>query len=128
MRDVNTGFFVCRPTTPVRKFFERIQRYLETDASLNEQMAANHLLRESGEVHRLRWGFLPPSYYARTHGWPPPRNLAIYHANYTKGSDAVGLKLAQFEELEGILTRGWPARVASIVRRLPRKMFVSQPA
>ncbi len=122
MRDVNTGFFICRPTSSVRKFFESIQRALAADIAVNEQMAANKILMDPAAASNLRWGFLPPVYYARTHGWPPPRNLVIYHANFTKGHDAIGQKMAQFAELESVLQGGWLAWAASIVRRLPGKI------
>lgn len=122
LRDVNTGFFVCRSTPPVRYFFECVARELDSDSSMNEQMAANKLLWIAA-TENLAWGYLPTTYYARTHGWPPPRNLAIYHANFTKGKDAIGLKLAQFRELEQILSGGWTARVASVIRRVPGKIF-----
>lgn len=123
MRDVNTGFFVCRATQPVRDFFARMACELGSDASMNEQMAANKLLKIPAATENLRWGHLPPAYYARTHGWPPPRNLALYHANYTKGCDAIGQKLAQFAELEKIVKGGRLAWIASIVRRIPGKIF-----
>jgi hypothetical protein len=125
MRDVNTGFFICRSTPSVRKLFERIQQELVTNVSINEQIAANKILIDPAAAENLRWGFLPPVYYARTHGWPPPRKLAIYHANFTKGPDAIGLKLAQFAELESLLQGGWSAWIASILRRVPGKIFDS---
>jgi hypothetical protein len=47
----------------------------------------------------------------------------LYHANYTKGPDAVGQKLAQFTELDSILRGGWLARWWSILRRVPTKLL-----
>ena len=123
LNDVNTGFFVCRATEAVRDFFRRVRQKLEADASMNEQMSANALLSGSGKPVDLPWSYLPCAYYARTHGWPPPRRMALYHANYTKGADAIGQKLAQFAELETILSGGWPAYTASIIRRLPSKLL-----
>jgi hypothetical protein len=123
MKDVNTGFFICRSTPSVRKFFESVHRELTMDVSLNEQMAANKILSAPQTPESLRWEFLPSVYYARTHGWPPPRKLAIYHANFTKGHDAIGLKLAQFAELDRVLKGGWAAWIASIVRRVPGKIL-----
>jgi len=72
---------------------------------------------------RISWGYLPRSFYARTHGWPPPRHLAIYHANYTKGQDGVGQKLAQLREVDWMVRSGWPARILSIARRIPGRIF-----
>lgn len=67
----------------------------------------------------LSWGYLPREFYARTHGWPPPRKLALYHANYTKGADGMGQKLTQFSEIDWIRRRGLPAWCWSILRRIP---------
>lgn len=122
-RDVNTGFFVSRGTRAVRDFFARLGRELERDPAINEQMAANAVLQGQSVAESLRWGCFPRAYYARTHGWPPPRSLALYHANYTKGSDAIGQKFAQFAELEKILQGGWPSWASSIIRRMPAKIF-----
>ena len=72
---------------------------------------------------QIPWSYLPRSFYARTHGWPPPRHLAIYHANYTKGRDGVGQKLAQLREVDWMVRGGWPARILSIARRIPGRIF-----
>jgi len=122
LRDVNTGFFVCRANEAVRKFFGSVRNSLKQETAINEQMAANRLLLEGEGISDLRWDYLPRTFYARTHGWPPPRNLSIYHANYTKGPNAVGLKLKQFAELEMILRGGWTAWAWSAVRRIPEKI------
>ena len=85
-------------------------------ARQNEACDENLLLRD-GDA--LRWDYLPWSFYARTHGWPPPRETHLYHANYTKGRDAVGQKIAQFEEFARLRAGGLPARAWSCLRRLP---------
>lgn len=122
LTDVNTGFFVCRANTEVRSFFARVRESLENNPAINEQLAVNRLLFGATGAGLPRWGYLPPSYYARTHGWPPPRNLALYHANYTKGRDAVEQKMEQFRELQKITEGGWPARLWSVARRIPAKL------
>jgi len=94
--DVNTGFFVCRCNARTLGFFERVKEGLERDPRTNEQYVANRLL---GRNPDLLWAYLPPGYYARTHGWPPPRGLALYHANATPGKGGVAMKIAQFREL-----------------------------
>lgn len=124
--DVNTGFFVCRANAEVRSFFVRVRKSLQNDPAINEQSAVNRLLLYTDGIRLPRWGYLPLSYYARTHGWPPPRDLALYHANYTKGSNGVDQKLQQFKELEVILQGGLPARIWSIIRRIPSKIFVAK--
>jgi hypothetical protein len=70
----------------------------------------------------MTWGYLPCSHYARTHGWPPPRKLSLYHANYTKGPDGIGQKMQQFQEIEWIQRHGRPARIWSVIRRVPGKL------
>lgn len=122
--DVNTGFFVCRCTPVVLDFFRAVRAELDLHPEENEQMVVNRLLETSlrPKNHRpslVSWGYLPPCFYARTHGWPPPRELALYHANYTKGADGVGQKLAQFSEIDWIRRRGLPAWCWSILRRIP---------
>lgn len=125
LRDVNTGFFVCRANDAVRKFFGAVGNSLEQEANINEQMAVNQLLSEGEGNSFLRWDYLPRTFYARSHGWPPPRNLSIYHANYTKGPDAVAQKMSQFAELQAILRGGYAAWAWSVARRLPRKVTKS---
>lgn len=118
--DVNTGFFVCHTNAAVRDFFRSIRNELESRSDENEQMAVNRLLAAG---LALTWGHLPNTFYARTQGWPPPLRPAIYHANYTKGADGVGQKLAQFREIDRIHRLGWPAWVWSIVRRIPGRLL-----
>jgi len=140
MTDVNTGFFVCRCGPTVMEFFSKVHEQLGRHPGDNEQMVVNRLLEgregaiESGEPRtqspereaKITWGYLPKSFYARTHGWPPPRQLAIYHANYTKGNDGIGQKLSQFQEMEGIHRGGMVAWIWSIVRRLPSRLGLAR--
>jgi hypothetical protein len=76
---------------------------------------------------QIFWGCLPRRFYARTHGWPPPRHLEIYHANYTKGQDGVGQKLAQFREIAWMVRCGWFAWLLSMLRRIPGRIFHLDP-
>lgn len=95
--EVNTGFIVCRSTPETIAFFARIRDELQEQPEKNEQAVANELL--SDREYALNWGYLPMDYYARTHGWPPPKSIRIYHANYTIGKDGIGQKIRQFREL-----------------------------
>jgi len=126
VQDVNTGFFICRCNAVVEKFFEQVREGLERDASTNEQYFINRLLRDG--LANISWSYLPPAYYARTHGWPPPRRMALYHANATAGPNGVQRKMEQFRELAflrrfGILALVWtslkyaPKRISRIVRQ-----------
>jgi hypothetical protein len=125
--EVNTGFFVCRANGAVRALFDQVQVLIEENPTINEQMAMNQLLALPDQPASAVWNHLPKTYYARTHGWPPPRKPALFHANYTKGPDAIGQKLAQFRELETLLRGGWPARILSIAQRIPRKLLNLSP-
>jgi hypothetical protein len=124
--DVNTGFFICRANPTVGALFHRVQALLAEKPAINEQMAMNQLLAGPNTPSTPTWSHLPRAYYARTHGWPPPTALALYHANYTKGPNAIGQKLAQFRELETLLQGGWPARILSIAKRIPGKILPKQ--
>jgi hypothetical protein len=84
-------------------------------------------LENEKQNSQISWGYLPRSFYARTHGWPPPRHLAIYHANYTKGRDGVGQKLAQFREIDWVVRSGWFAWLLSVLRRIPGRIFPLAP-
>src|SRR5437660_3272142 len=79
---VNTGFFVCRGNERVIRFFQRVAAGLQENPNANEQYVVNQLLCDEP---RISWTHLPLRYYARTHGWPPPSDLALYHANATMG-------------------------------------------
>ena len=96
-RYVNTGFFVCRANERVIDFFERVGGGLVQNARANEQVVVNELL---GTESTMSWTLLPLTYYARTHGWPPPKDLALYHANATIGPDGIAQKLRQFRDLD----------------------------
>ena len=96
--EVNTGFFVCRCNDKVRRFFERVRKAMAQQPDRNEQPIVNDLLQVEWE---LKWGFLPYAFSARSHGFPPPPDAVMYHANCTPGKDGVGQKLAQFSELCG---------------------------
>lgn len=132
MAEVNTGFIVCRCTPATLGLFERVRDELELHREENEQMVVNRLLlcrkrglqNKESEVRQPApiWDYLPSSFYARTHGWPPPRRISIYHANYTKGPDAIGQKMAQFSEVDKIRKGGFPAWCWSVIKRLPGKL------
>jgi hypothetical protein len=117
--DVNSGFFVCRATPRLIVFFERVRERLAVQQGRNEQFIINELL-QGGD--NLPWGYLPLTYYARTHGWPPSKNIAIYHANETPGRDGVGQKTRQFEELFWVRKRGFPALVWSSLSKIPKRL------
>lgn len=119
-KEVNTGFIVCRCGPSTIRFFEAIRDQLLSQPDKNEQWVANHLLQKG--IENLEWGYLPMDYYARTHGWPPPKSIRIYHANYTLGKDGIGQKIRQFRELRLIRNYGLPVTILIGLGKIPRKL------
>ena len=118
--DVNGGFYVLRAIPRITAFFEKVRESLAAHPGWLDQTAINQLLQD--ERCDLLWGYLPPAYYARTHGWPPPRDIALYHANETVGSDAVGRKIRQFQELQWVRKYGLPALAWSCFTKIPKRL------
>ena len=118
---VNTGFFVCRCDEPARRFFEQIKEGLQQNPATNEQTVANILLA-SPQTASLAWTYLPFTYYARTHGWPPPRDLVMYHANETAGRRGVERKIRQFREFAFLRRFRWLALLVTAVKYAPKRL------
>jgi hypothetical protein len=118
--DVNTGFLALRCSAETEDFFARVEARLASEPDKNEQAVVNDLLLRDGDP--ICWDYLPWSFYARTHGWPPPRETHLYHANYTKGADGVGQKIAQFEEFAWMRKHGRPARLWTCLKRAMEKV------
>jgi hypothetical protein len=116
---VNPGFMVCRSTPHVLDFYRRVSQRMATAAVKNDQPIINEMLKTETS---LPWGRLPAAFYARTHGWPPPARLAIYHANNTVGKDAIGQKIRQFEELNILRKHRWLALLWLGIQRVPGKL------
>ena len=121
IESVNTGFMLIRCTPEALAFFQELQRRLASETHKNEQAVANDLLFI--DHFPVRWEYLPLSFYARTHGWPPPQRVFLYHANFTVGPDGIGQKIRQFEELAWVRKWGGPARLYSVVKRVPGKLW-----
>lgn len=124
--DVSTGFFVCRCCDKVADLFDRVRVLLNERPEWHDQNAVNHLIKR-GEFSDF--GYLPFTYAARTHGWPPPRDARIYHANYTTGPDGVGQKIRQFAEADNAIRGSELKRLLSMLRvgagLGPQKLFLA---
>ena len=120
-RDVNTGFIFIHCTDRALAFFRAVQERLSVEPSRNEQLVINELLSQ-GQLEGA-WDYLPFTFYARTHGWPPPKDAMIYHANFTPGNDGIGQKIRQFTEFAWIRRWGFPAWLYSCMKRVPGKLF-----
>jgi len=109
--EVNVGFVVMRCTASVVRFYERALQRMQEQTGWNDQRAINELLQHERLV---RWNYLPMTFAARSHGWPPAAGCLVYHANCTAGPNGVAMKIAQFVELNRILSapRPQPARRA----------------
>jgi hypothetical protein len=101
---VNGGFFICRPTNAVKKYWALIEGLVANRGDWHDQHAANHLLLKAGVTDLdLKWDYLSWDYYARTHGWPPPSTTVLYHANYSIDGDAVAQKKMQLTQAQKYL-------------------------
>jgi len=116
--DINGGFYVFRASKATLAFFQQVRAGLAAHPDADDQLIMNSLLRTSTD---FAWGYLPFSYYARTHGWPPPRDLTIYHANETVGKDAIGQKISQFREVLWIRKYGLLAQLISSLGKIPKR-------
>lgn len=120
--DINAGFVLMRCNEPVKALYEAVAAAMIASGRINDQDALNRLLREDGAPN---WAYLPGSFFARSHGWPPRRDYHLYHANCTDGADGVGQKIRQFRELETLRRFGRPyvfyRRSVEKVAKLRRK-------
>ena len=93
------GFYVAANTPAVRALLaEALQKLTEAEYK-NEQVVVNGILREGRVAHAA----LDGRFYARTHGFPPPRDIWMHHANWT---GTVPEKIRQLDRLQRIRTGG----------------------
>lgn len=78
-QELNGGFCVMRASPRLAEFFEQVAAESRRAEVWNDQPVINDLLPRSG----IAWGTLPLTFYARSHGFPPPRGAWIHHANMT---------------------------------------------
>jgi hypothetical protein len=100
----NCGFYVGRNTAPVRELLSAALRRIESDEIKNEQVVINALLRSTKVKHAL----LDGRFYARTHGFPPRRDIWMHHANWTT---VIPQKIRQLNRVRRIV-RGGSLRMA----------------
>jgi hypothetical protein len=98
-REANCGFYAGRNSAAVRDLLAASLDNLEGDPIKHEQNAINRMMRETG----FRYAMFDRRFYARTHGFPPPRDLWTHHATWT--SDIAG-KIAQLERVRRIIRGG----------------------
>lgn len=116
--EVNTGFILIRCGDLTETFFRNVGIRLDLETTKNEQTVENEMLRNGVDFN---WGYLPISFVARTHGWPPRSIMAIYHANYTVGPNGVDQKIRQFNAIKTMQRFGWPAIIYFTLTRCVEK-------
>lgn len=118
--EVNTGFIMIHCGEQAACFFSEVGERLSRNMGKNEQAVINGMLSEGADIS---WGYLPVNFVARTHGWPPPAKMTIYHANYTVGADGVGQKIKQFKAVQAMQKYGFPAKTYFTVQRALEKFI-----
>lgn len=98
-REANCGFYAGRNSAAVRDLLAASLDNLEKDPIKHEQNAVNRMMRETG----FRYAMFDRRFYARTHGFPPPRDLWTHHATWT--TDIAG-KICQLERVRRVVRGG----------------------
>lgn len=101
--DINAGFVLMRCNDAVEKLYRDAMAVMRATPGFNDQDAINTLLKGGADI---AWEHLPIRFAARSQGWPPCRDLVMYHANLTLGADGVGQKLRQFRDLDRLRRYG----------------------
>jgi hypothetical protein len=97
--EANCGFYVGRNTPTVRKLLEASLENLEQDSIRNEQNAVNRMLRQL----EIPYTTLDRRFYARTHGFPPPKDIWMHHASWTTN---IAQKIGQLDRVRAIVSGG----------------------
>lgn len=120
---INGGFLVIRSNKESEAFYQKLLELLpKFFPEEHEQDVMNKMLHSPEYKFDIGWAHLPWSFSARSHGWPPPRNLTMYHANYTSGKDGLGQKLKQFKEIRWIQKYGIPAIILTSIPKIPNRI------
>lgn len=120
--DLCTGFLACRSNRKTLKLWQDAYRLTASDPSMDDQEAVNRLLcpnpmartvflnQLGRNAYGIRWSYLPNSYMGgglyTGELWEPgktlyiPEDLAMHHANFTKGVDN---KIAQLQYVQDIV-------------------------
>lgn len=115
---MNAGFILIRCGEQAERFFTEVGDRMMREKGKNEQAIENEMLAGGFDIP---WGHLPLGFVARTHGWPPRREMTIYHANYTLGADGVGQKIRQFKAVQDMQRYGMPAIAYHTAMRVMEK-------
>lgn len=95
------GFYAVRCSERTAEFFRRVVEVTRDQMNGFDQDAINLLLREG--FSGVRHGFLPRRYYARIHGFVPPRDLALHHATCVTPGASVQQKLDLLGQIDWMM-------------------------
>lgn len=96
-QEVNAGFYIAQSTPYVIKLLQDAIAICSKSSCQNDQVAINELLRVAD--FGVKWGFLPKTYYARSHGFPPQKGIVIHHANRTLTTYSKAIQLRRVRKL-----------------------------
>ena len=97
--EANCGFYTGRNTPAVRALLEASLSKLENEEIKNEQSIVNLMLKEM----EMNYALLDKRFYARTHGFPPPKDIWMHHASWTMN---VLQKIRQLDRVSRIANGG----------------------
>ncbi len=97
--EANCGFYTGRNTSTVRSLLSAALDDLQADSIKNEQNAVNRMLNKL----EIPYATLDSRFYARTHGFPPPKEIWMHHASWTT---SIPEKIRQLERVRRIASAG----------------------
>jgi len=97
--EMNCGFYIARNSSRVRELLETSLEKLKQSKLKNEQSVINVLIPK----FNICAVGLDNRFYARTHGFPPPKKIWLHHANW---ATTVSDKIQQIERVRRIVNGG----------------------
>ena len=101
-KKINTGFMAMRCNPATAALFDAVKAMPFETFLFHEQTAIEKYLQENRL--KINWAILPWQFWARTHGWPPPIDIVLHHANCTQANlrdgQKVGSLALKLEQLE----------------------------
>jgi len=108
-REFNSGFFIFRRSEKMRAFFQAALEMMRGKECPYDQHVMNRMLAQQPWIE---WDCLSRRYYARTHGFPPPRDAILHHATCSL-KNSVQAKIRQMRLVRQAVTGGALARFSA---------------
>ena len=108
-REFNSGFFIFRRSEKMRAFFQATLEMMRGKECPYDQHVMNRMLAQQPWIE---WDCLSRRYYARTHGFPPPRDAILHHATRSL-KNSVQAKIEQMRLVRQAVTGGPLARFSA---------------